>query len=85
MGGADGTDSGLVEQLWRGGSDGRGELSVDVGEFGLQLPDTAGEASHHQPIDVFSHFSDKDFRLGLNAAQTTLGAIGQLVGATIKK
>src|SRR5881394_3632899 len=36
----------------------------------------------HQPIDVFSTFSDKDFRLGLNAAQTTLGALAGLVGAT---
>ena len=27
---------------------------------------------HHQPTDVFTTFSDDDFRLGLNAAQTTL-------------
>jgi hypothetical protein len=33
-----------------------------------------------QPIDVFTTFSDKDFRLGLNAAQTTLGAVAQLAG-----
>jgi peptidase M28-like protein len=39
----------------------------------------------HQPIDVFTTFSDKDFKLGLNAAQTTLSAIAQLTGATIKK
>jgi hypothetical protein len=39
----------------------------------------------HQPIDVFSTFSDKDFRLGLNAAQTTLAALAQLTGATVKK
>jgi hypothetical protein len=39
----------------------------------------------HQPTDVFATFSDKDFRLGLNAAQTTLGAVGVLAGATIKK
>ena len=39
----------------------------------------------HQPIDVFSTFSDKDFRLGLNAAQTTLGAVSQLAGATPKR
>ena len=38
----------------------------------------------HQPIDVFSTFSDKDFRLGLNAAQTTLGAIAELAGAKVK-
>ena len=37
----------------------------------------------HQPIDVFSTFSDKDFRLGLNAAQTTLAAVGQLTGARL--
>jgi hypothetical protein len=39
----------------------------------------------HQPIDVYATFSDKDFRLGLNAAQTTGGAIAQLAGATLKK
>ncbi|MGE3449399.1 MAG: M28 family metallopeptidase [Microbacteriaceae bacterium] len=39
----------------------------------------------HQPIDVFTTFSDDDFRLGLNAAQTTLGAIGQLAGARLSR
>ena len=38
----------------------------------------------HQPTDVMSTFSDDDFRLGLNAAQTTLAAIAQLAGVTIK-
>jgi hypothetical protein len=38
----------------------------------------------HQPIDVFATFSDKDFRLGLNAAQTTLSAVAQLAGAKTK-
>jgi Peptidase family M28 len=38
---------------------------------------------HHQPTDVYTTFSDDDFRLGLNAAQTTLGAICQLTGAHI--
>ena len=38
----------------------------------------------HQPIDVFATFSDKDFRLGLNAAQTTLSAVAQLTGAKTK-
>jgi hypothetical protein len=37
----------------------------------------------HQPIDVYATFSDKDFRLGLNAAQTTGGAIGLLAGVTL--
>ena len=39
----------------------------------------------HQPIDVFTTFSDKDFRLGLNAAQTTFGAVAELTGAMLKK
>jgi hypothetical protein len=39
----------------------------------------------HQPTDVFATFSDDDFRLGLNAAQTTLGAIAELTGANVKK
>ena len=37
----------------------------------------------HQPSDVFATFSDNDLRLGLNAAQTTLGAITELSGATL--
>jgi len=39
----------------------------------------------HQPIDVMSTFSDEDFLLGLNAAQTTLSAVGQLVGARLER
>jgi len=38
----------------------------------------------HQPTDVFTTFSDKDFRLGLNAAQTTFAAVAQLTGAKLK-
>jgi hypothetical protein len=38
----------------------------------------------HQPIDVFATFSDKDFRLGLNAAQTTLAGVAQLTNARVK-
>ena len=37
----------------------------------------------HQPTDLYTTFMDDDFRLGLNAAQTTLAAIAQLTGATI--
>ncbi len=37
----------------------------------------------HQPSDVYATYSDADFRLGLNAAQTTLGAIGRLAGVTL--
>ena len=39
----------------------------------------------HQVTDVFSTYTDKDFMLGLNAAQTTLAAIAQLTGAKLKK
>ena len=39
----------------------------------------------HQPTDVFATFSDDDFRLGLNAAQTSLGAISELAGVTLKQ
>jgi hypothetical protein len=42
------------------------------------------DPTHHQPIDVYSHFSDGDFRLGLNATQTTLGAVSHLAGAQLK-
>ena len=37
----------------------------------------------HQPIDVYSTFSEKDFRLGFNAMQTTGGAVALLAGVKI--
>ena len=43
------------------------------------------DPTHHQPTDTYSHFSDKDFALGLAAAQTTLSAIATLAAATIAK
>ena len=37
----------------------------------------SGWDPHWQPAtDVFANFADKDFRLGLTAAQTTLAAVG---------
>jgi hypothetical protein len=39
----------------------------------------------HQVTDMYSTYSDKDFRLGLNAAQTTLSAVATLTGAKLKK
>ena len=39
----------------------------------------------HQPTDRYATFSDKDFRLGLNAAQTTLGALGMLTGVKVAR
>jgi hypothetical protein len=59
-------------------------ISLRENERGMQIG--AGWNPHwHQPTDLYSTYSDKDFRLGLNAAQTTLGAIGQLVGAKLKQ
>ena len=37
----------------------------------------------HQPTDLFVTFSDADFRLGFNAAQTTFGAVARLVEARV--
>ena len=37
----------------------------------------------HQPTDLFVTFSDADFRLGFNAAQTTLAAVARLVEARV--
>ncbi len=39
----------------------------------------------HTPGDVFTAYNDEDFRLGLNAAQTTLGAVAELVGARLTR
>jgi hypothetical protein len=39
----------------------------------------------HQPTDLYATFSDQDFRLGLNAAQTTLGAVAELAGARLRR
>jgi hypothetical protein len=57
-------------------------ISLRENERGREIG--AGWDPHwHQPTDVYSTFSDADFRLGLNAAQTTLGAVGRLAGATL--
>ena len=57
-------------------------VSVRENERGSQIG--AGWDPHwHQPTDVFATFSDADFRLGLNAAQTTLGAVSRLAGVRI--
>jgi hypothetical protein len=58
-------------------------ISLRENERGTQVG--AGWNPHwHQPTDRYATYGDKDFRLGLNAAQTTLAAIAGLVGATIK-
>ncbi|MBI3346367.1 MAG: M28 family peptidase [Burkholderiales bacterium] len=58
-------------------------VSVRENERGMQIG--AGWNPHwHQPTDVYATYSDKDFLLGLNAAQTTLAAVAQLAGAQVK-
>jgi hypothetical protein len=59
-------------------------LSLRENERGSQIGGN-WDPTHHQPTDVLTTFTDKDFMLGLTSAQTTLGAIGQLVGATVRK
>ena len=58
-------------------------ISLRENERGQQIG--AGWNPHwHQASDLFSSYSDKDFLLGLNAAQTTLAAIAQLTGVKLK-
>jgi len=57
-------------------------ISLRENERGAQIG--AGWDPHwHQPTDLYSTFTDDDFRLGLNAAQTTLAGVAQLAGASI--
>lgn len=59
-------------------------ISMRENERGEQIG-AGWNPNWHQPTDLFTTYSDKDFRLGLNAAQTTLSAIAQLTGAKLKK
>jgi hypothetical protein len=71
------TDSAVFEDLIPA-------ISLRENERGMQ--NGAGWNPHyHQPTDRFTSYSDKDYRLGLNAAQTSLGAIAVLTGATLGK
>ena len=55
-------------------------ISLRENERGMQIG--AGWNPHwHQPTDLYRTYTDDDFRLGLNAAQTTLAAeIGVTLG-----
>ncbi|MBI3403626.1 MAG: M20/M25/M40 family metallo-hydrolase [Acidobacteria bacterium] len=59
-------------------------ISLRENERGTQIGN-GWDPQWHQPTDLYSTYDDKDFRLGLNAAQTTLGAVATLTGATLKK
>ncbi len=58
-------------------------ISLRENERGVQIG-AGWDPNWHQPTDLYATYNDKDFRLGLNAAQTTLAALAGLVGATIK-
>ena len=57
-------------------------ISLRENERGAQVG-AGWDPNWHQPTDVWTTYTDDDFRLGLNAAQTTLAAIAQLVGASV--
>jgi len=59
-------------------------ISLRENERGMQIG-SGWNPNWHQPSDVYSTYSDKDFLLGLNAAQTTLAGVGQLSGVRIRK
>ena len=71
------TDSGPFQDLVA-------SISLRENERGNQIGN-GWDPHWHQVTDMYSTFSDKDFRLGLNAAQTTLGAVVTLVGTTVVK
>ncbi|MDE2879343.1 M28 family peptidase [Candidatus Palauibacter soopunensis] len=57
-------------------------ISLRENERGAQVG-AGWDPNWHQPTDVWTTYTDDDFRLGLNAAQTTLAAIAQLTGARL--
>ena len=59
-------------------------ISLRENERGAQIG-AGWDPQWHQPTDLFTTYSDADFRLGLNAAQTTLGAVAALAGARLAK
>ena len=59
-------------------------ISLRENERGVQIG-SGWDPHWHQPTDLYTTFSDKDFLLGLNAAQTTLAGVARLAGATLRK
>jgi len=59
-------------------------VSLRENERGEQIG-AGWDPQWHQPTDVYATYSDKDFKLGLNAAQTTGAAVAQLSGMTLKE
>ena len=71
------TDSGPFQDLVAA-------ISLRENERGTQIGN-GWDPQWHQPTDVYSTYNDKDFRLGLNAAQTTLAGVALLTGAKLKR
>jgi hypothetical protein len=71
------TDSGPFQDLVAA-------ISLRENERGTQVG-SGWDPHWHQPTDLFSTFSDADFKLGLNAAQTTLAGVAKLVNATLAR
>jgi hypothetical protein len=71
------TDSGPFQDLVPSISSRENERGTQIGN--------GWDPQWHQPTDRYATYTDKDFRLGLNAAQTTLGAIATLTGTTLRK
>jgi hypothetical protein len=59
-------------------------ISVRENERGTEIGN-GWDPQWHQPTDIYAAYYEKDFRLGLNAAQTTLAATAKLAGATVKQ
>ena len=57
-------------------------ISLRENERGTQIGN-GWDPNWHQPTDLYTTYSDKDFMLGLNAAQTTLAGLAELVGGRI--
>src|SRR5204863_9999833 len=59
-------------------------VSLRENERGAQVGN-GWDPQWHQPTDLYKTYDDKDFRLGVNAAQTTLSGVAHLTGATLRK
>ena len=70
------TDSGPFQNLVASISLRENQRGVEIG--------SGWDPQWHQPTDLYTTYNDKDFRLGLNAAQTTLAATVKLAGVTMK-
>jgi hypothetical protein len=71
------TDSGPFQDLVPAISLREDERGRDIG--------AGWDPQWHQVTDLYATYNDKDFRLGLNAAQTTLAAVATLTGAKLKR